>query len=98
MKERLVSDPFLLAAVLLRLPAPASAQSGAATPATPAFEVASIKPSPPGDLSNPLTIMPMASPQPGGRYRATNMPLWALISIAWELPDFRIVGGNKTKS
>jgi uncharacterized protein (TIGR03435 family) len=23
------------------------------------------------------------------------MPLWALISSAWELPDFRIVGGNK---
>jgi uncharacterized protein (TIGR03435 family) len=59
------------------------------------FEVASIKPSPPGDPSNPLSIMPMASPQPGGRFRATNMPLWALIATAWELPDFRIVGGNK---
>jgi uncharacterized protein (TIGR03435 family) len=62
---------------------------------TPSFEVASIKPSPPGDPSNPLSIIPMASPQPGGRFTATNMPLWALISTAWELPDFRIIGGNK---
>jgi uncharacterized protein (TIGR03435 family) len=61
----------------------------------PAFEVASIKPSPPGDLSNPLSIIPMAAPQPGGRFKASNMPLWALIGTAWELPDFRIVGGNK---
>jgi uncharacterized protein (TIGR03435 family) len=68
---------------------------GAQTPAAPAFEVASIKPSPPGDPSNPLSIIPMAVPQPGGRFRAANMPLWALISTAWELPDFRIVGGNK---
>ena len=37
----------------------------------------------------------MASPRPGGRFTATNMPLWALIGTAWELPDFRIVGGNK---
>src|SRR5262245_42766799 len=61
----------------------------------PSFEVASIKPSPPGDPSNPLSIIPMAMPQPGGRFRASNMPVWALISTAWELPDFRIVGGNK---
>ena len=68
---------------------------GAQTPAAPAFEVASIKPSPPGDPSNPLSIIPMLAPQPGGRFRATNMPLWALISTAWELPDFRIIGGDK---
>ena len=68
---------------------------GAQTPAAPAFEVASIKPSPPGDPSNPLTMIPMAAPQPGGRFKATNFPLWAIISTAWQLPDFRIVGGNK---
>jgi uncharacterized protein (TIGR03435 family) len=67
---------------------------GAQTPAAPAFEVASIRPSPPGDPSNPLSMIPMAAPQPGGRFRATHMPLWALISTAWELSDFRIVGGN----
>jgi uncharacterized protein (TIGR03435 family) len=68
---------------------------GSQTPAAPAFEVASIKPSAPGDPSNPLTMIPMAAPQPGGRFKATNFPLWALISTAWQLPDFRIVGGNK---
>ena len=36
----------------------------------------------------------MAAPQPGGRFTASNMPLWVLISTAWELPDFRIIGGN----
>jgi uncharacterized protein (TIGR03435 family) len=61
----------------------------------PAFEVASIKPSPPGDPSNPLTMIPMMAPQPGGRFKASNMPLWALIGAAWQLPDFRIVGGTK---
>jgi uncharacterized protein (TIGR03435 family) len=66
-----------------------------AAPSAATFEVASIKPSPPGDLSNPLSIIPMVAPQPGGRLTATNMPLWALIGTAWELPDFRIVGGNK---
>jgi len=40
-------------------------------------------------------MIPMAAPQPGGRFKATNFPLWALISTAWQLPDFRIVGGNK---
>ena len=70
-----------------------SAPPAAASSAT--FEVASIKVSPPGDLSNPLSVIPMAAPQPGGRFMAANMPLWALISTAWELPDFRIIGGNK---
>src|SRR4030095_16777558 len=86
-------------ALVTLLTATASAQApGAPSPAatsTATFEVASIKPRPPGDLSNPLIIMPMAAPQPGGRFTASNMPLWALIGTAWELPDFRIVGGNK---
>lgn len=86
------STRLLLVALLLGTPAAAAAQP-AATPAAPAFEVASIKPSPPGDPSNPLSIIPMASPQPGGRFRATNLPLRMLISTAWELPDFRISGG-----
>jgi len=80
---------LLLATAAAQTP---SAPTPAATSAT-TFEVASIKPSPPGDISNPLSIIPMAAPQPGGRFTATNMPLWALIGTAWELPDFRIVGG-----
>jgi uncharacterized protein (TIGR03435 family) len=66
----------------------------AATSATN-FEVASLKLSPPGDPSNPLSMVPMLSVQPGGRFTAANLPLWLLISTAWEMPDFRIVGGNK---
>ena len=83
----------LLAATAVSAQQP-PAPPAAAAPAT-TFEVASVKPSPPGDPSNPLSMMPMAAPRPGGRFTATNMPLWALISTAWELPDFRIVGGDK---
>jgi uncharacterized protein (TIGR03435 family) len=70
----------------------AAAPFAQAPPTT--FEVASIKLSPEGNPANPLSMIPMMSPQPGGRFMATNMPLWALISTAWELPDFRIIGGN----
>lgn len=66
---------------------------GAQAPATAVFEVASVKPSPPADGSSPLGMMPMLTPQPGGRFMATNTPLWLLISTAWSLPDNRIVGG-----
>jgi uncharacterized protein (TIGR03435 family) len=83
----------LLAATAVSAQQP-SASTAAASPTT-TFEVASIKLSPPGDPSNPLSMMPMFAPRPGGRFTATNMPLWALISTAWELPDFRIVGGSK---
>ena len=85
---RVATIVFLASAFALR----ASARQ---TPAAPAFEVASIKPSASGDLSNPISIVPMAMPQPGGRFIATNFALWALISTAWNLPDTRIVGGNK---
>ena len=89
----------IFALVALLAATTASAQTpGAPSPDAPSaatFEVASIKPSPPGDPSNPLSIIPMASPRPGGRFTATNVPLWFLIATAWELPDFRIVGGNK---
>lgn len=67
----------------------------AQAPALPSFEVASVKPSPPADPSNPGTIIPMLAPQPGGRFRAVNIPLWALIATAWDLPDFRVDGRDK---
>jgi uncharacterized protein (TIGR03435 family) len=92
-----IRSTFSVALVALLTTATVFAQ----TPATPdatsgtTFEVASIRPSPPADPSNPLSAIPMASPRPGGRFTVTNMPLWAIIGTAWELPDFRIVGGNK---
>jgi len=83
----------LLTATTLSAQAPA-APSPAVT-STTTFEVASVKPSPPADPANPLSGVPMAAPQPGGRFMAANMPLWGLISTAWGFSDFRIVGGNK---
>lgn len=93
-----IRSTFSLIFVALLTATTASAQAPAPSPdATSAtsFEVASIRPSPPADPSNPLSAIPMASPRPGGRFTVTNMPLWAIIGTAWELPDFRIVSANK---
>lgn len=78
------------AAVALLSAANVHAQTPAAS--LPTFEVASIKPSNP-DPSNPLSMIPMATPQPGGRFTAANLPLRFLIGVAYEMPDFRVIGG-----
>jgi uncharacterized protein (TIGR03435 family) len=74
----------------------ASAQTAAAPPATispdATFEVASIKPSNP-DTTNPLLVVPMVRPQPGGRLTINNLPVKMLIGLAYEVPDFRVEGG-----
>jgi uncharacterized protein (TIGR03435 family) len=91
-----IRSTFGAALIALLTAATASAQAPSpATTSAATFEVASVKPSPPGDPANPLSMIPMVSPRPGGRFTATNVPLWFLIATAWELPDFRIVGGNK---
>lgn len=66
--------------------------AAASVAAAQTFEVASIKVSNP-DPSNPLSQIPMAMPQPGGRFTTTNLPLRLLIGMAHELPDFRVIGG-----
>ena len=66
---------FALAAVLVATAV--SAQDPAAPPVVSSdatFEVGAIKPSNP-DPSNPLSMVPLAIPRPGGRFTATNMPL-----------------------
>jgi uncharacterized protein (TIGR03435 family) len=68
------------------VPPPAAASSDAT------FEVAAIKPSNP-DPSNPLSIVPLVMPRPGGRVTAANAPLKMLISLAYEMQDFRVTGG-----
>jgi uncharacterized protein (TIGR03435 family) len=78
------------AVLILAAGVPLVAQSPA-----PVFEVASIKPSGPGDPANPLSTIPMVMPDPAGGLRATNTPLWMLIASAWGLPDSRIVGGDR---
>jgi len=67
----------------------------AQTPAGPAFEVAAVKPSNPNpDPSNPVGSIALMLPLPGGRLRATNMPLRMLIMAAYELrQDAQLTGG-----
>jgi uncharacterized protein (TIGR03435 family) len=73
----------------------ASAQAPAAPPAAAAFEVASVKPSDPNpDPANPLGMIALMLPQPGGRFTARNTPLRMLIMAAYELQqEAQLVGG-----
>ena len=83
------------ALVILLTAATASAQAPAAPPAATAFEVASVKPSNPNpDPANPLSMIALMLPQPGGRFTATNTPLCMLIMAAYELQqEAQLVGG-----
>jgi uncharacterized protein (TIGR03435 family) len=83
---------FTVATILLLGAAP---NLGAQTPAATAFEVASVKPSNPNpDPSNPLNMIALMLPQPGGRFTATNTPLRMLIMVAYELKqDAQLTGG-----
>lgn len=68
------------------------AVAAAAAAQSPAFEVASVKPSAP-DNSTPISGIPMVMPVSGGRFTAANVPLRMLVGIAYEMEDARIVGG-----
>ncbi len=75
---------------------PAHAQSAAApTPApaatAPAFEVASVKPSASG--AGPLGRLPRILPPVGGRFTALNVPLRALVRLAYGVHESQIAGG-----
>ena len=67
----------------------------AAVPPNAAFEVASVKSSNPNpDPANPLSMIALMLPQPGGRFTATNTPLRMLIMAAFELQqEAQLVGG-----
>ena len=67
----------------------------ATTASAQTFEVAAVKPGNP-DPANPLSMVPMVRPQPGGRVTVSNFPLKMLIAYAYELQDFRIDGGSPT--
>ena len=73
----------------------AGSNLGAQAPAATAFEVASVKPSNPNpDPANPLSMIAMMMPQPGGRFTATNTPLRMLMMAAFELQqEAQLVGG-----
>jgi uncharacterized protein (TIGR03435 family) len=70
----------------------------AQSPAAPAFEVASVKPSNPNpEPGNPLSMIALMLPQPGGRFTASNTPLRMLIMAAYELKqDAQLAGGPPT--
>ena len=57
-----------------------------ATPERPSFEVASVKPNKTGDGRV------MMANQPGGGLVVTNVPLSLLLTFAYQLQDFQIVG------
>jgi len=59
---------------------------------SPAFEVASVKPSSP-NTSSPLGAIPMVIPAANGRFTATNVPLRLLVRMAYGVQDFQIDGG-----
>lgn len=91
-----VTCGVIFAALLAATAAPA--QDGAApadaSPAT-AFEVASVRRSNPNpDPANPLSMIALMLPQPGGRFTATNTPLRMLIMAAFELKqEAQLAGG-----
>ena len=59
---------------------------------SPAFEVASVKPSSPNS-SSPFGGFPIIIPAPNGRLTATNVPLRLLVRMAYSVQDFQIDGG-----
>jgi uncharacterized protein (TIGR03435 family) len=77
-----------VAAIGLLSAPPVCAQARAETPASPKFEVASLKPSQPGGRGGGIR------PAPGGeRYLATNIPLRLLIMVAYRLKTDQVAGG-----
>jgi uncharacterized protein (TIGR03435 family) len=84
----------LVSAVVAVLLLAAAANLTAQTAAL-AFEVASVRPSNPNpDPGNPLSMIALMLPQPGGRFTATNTPLRMLVMAAFELQqEAQLAGG-----
>ena len=82
--------PTISAAIcLVALLAPSRAQTPVQSQsATPSFEVASVKPSPPNGH-------PFMSPFAGGRFRATFTRAVILIELAYHVDDYQLSGGPK---
>jgi uncharacterized protein (TIGR03435 family) len=63
-------------------------QGLATEPKAPAFEVASVKLNTSGDLRATMGV------QPGGRFSAINVPARTIISYAYQLQEYQVVGGS----
>ena len=66
----------------------AGATSAHQTPASLSFEAASVRPNKSG--ANALSI----GRQPGGRFSAVNVPLQFLITFAYQIQPYQLVGGS----
>lgn len=62
-------------------------QGLATEPKAPAFEVASVKLNTSGDLRATMGV------QPGGRFTAINVPARTIISYAYQLQEYQVLGG-----
>lgn len=75
-------------AILSAYAAPQTPPADAATEPMPSFEVASVKKSSP-DARGSTTL----GMRPGGRFTATGMPLTGLITMAYGIQRFQLIGG-----
>ena len=73
----------VLAVAVIAIPIFSQAPAGV----KPSFEVASIKPADAGQRGSSIMN------QPGGRLVTRGMPLRALITFAYRVRDFQIIGG-----
>jgi uncharacterized protein (TIGR03435 family) len=86
--------PMLLVVCITGLSVTTRAQEQAATPVAPSppdepkFEVASVKKSSP----NPMPVFRFGM-QPGGRFTVTGMPLGSLVTMAYGIQRFQLIGG-----
>ena len=53
----------------------------------PSFEVASIRPNNSGEIGMSISL------KPGGRFVATNVPLWFVLTYAYRVREFQVIGG-----
>src|SRR5580765_955019 len=77
----------LTAAAALLSPLASARQAQDSAPASPSFEVATIK------LNKSGAPNQFIQRQPGGRVTVTNLPARVLITFAYQLAQFQIVGG-----
>jgi len=78
---------FLVWCVIGAVAQVAGAPQDSSSPASPTFEVATVKPNKSGDRNQ------FIQRQPGGRVAVTNMPLRGLITFAYQLATFQLIGG-----
>jgi uncharacterized protein (TIGR03435 family) len=93
MRTRLVVAAWVSAVVVVSIPPQVEGQGQVSGAVEPVFEAASVKANKSGDNRIGIGF------QPGGRFRASNVPLRELISAAYgtpqPLPAFQISGGPK---